>query len=91
MLDNYRIIQKYKGPAVQGNWEYWLTHPERDHNTYQVKYAEQLKQRRQLFRNKDNNAMLEYMTQHTDLIKEHDNPLFIMLTVLNQVIKVFAF
>ena len=70
MLDNYRIIQKYKGPAVQGNWEYWLTHPERDHNTYQVKYAEQLKQRRQLFRNKDNNAMLEYMTQHTDLIRD---------------------
>ena len=46
VLNMFQILEKYKGPAVRGNWEHWLTHPEHDiRGKYQEKYKEQLAQR----------------------------------------------
>ena len=40
VLNMFQILERYKGPAVRGNWEYWLMHPERDENNkYQGKYT----------------------------------------------------
>lgn len=54
------------GLAVQGNWEYWLTHPERDENNKdQGKYRAQLTQRRELLEKKENNALLKRLSRDT--------------------------
>lgn len=66
VLDMYRILEKYKGSAVRGNWEHWLTHPERDgRNKYQGKYIEQLRQRRELLGKKNNKALLDWLARDT--------------------------
>lgn len=69
VLDMFRVLEKYKGPAVRGNWEYWLTHPERDaYNKYQEKYREQLTQRRELLGKKNNKAILDRLSRDTVLV-----------------------
>lgn len=67
VLDSFQILEKYKGLMVQGNWEYWLTHPERDEeNKDQGKYRSQLAQRRELLKNKGKySSLLEQMVQNT--------------------------
>ena len=32
VLDSLQVLEKHMGLAVQGNWEFWLTHPEPDEN-----------------------------------------------------------
>lgn len=78
VLNIYRILEKYKGPAVRGNWEYWLTHPERDaRNKYQGKYAEQLAQRRELLSKKNNKGLLDRLARDTVRVyPETDTPEF---------------
>ena len=62
----FRVLDRYKGPSVQGNWEYWLTHPERDaNNKYQAKYREQLAQRRELLGKRNNSIWLERFARDT--------------------------
>ncbi len=54
--------------AVQGNWEYWLAHPERDHTAKdQGKYTQQLRQRRDLLAKGNNQRLLELLTRDTVL------------------------
>lgn len=65
----YQILGKYKSMAVRGNWEYWLTHPERDaRNKYQGKYADQLAQRRALLGKRNNKPLLDWASRNTVLV-----------------------
>ena len=51
---------------MQGNWEYWLTHPERDSvDKDQGKHTEQLVQRREILSAKGNRALLDRMIHET--------------------------
>ena len=60
VLNDLMVLMRYKGAAVQGNWEYWLSHPERDGaNKDQGKYAEQLSQRRKMLMQRKNRPLLE--------------------------------
>lgn len=60
ILDGLMTLMRYQGLSVRGNWEYWLTHPERDSiNKDQGKYTEQLTQRRKLLDQKKNRALLD--------------------------------
>lgn len=66
LLNSLQVLEKYMGLAVQGNWEYWLTHPERDENNKdQGKYRAQLTQRRELLEKKENNALLKRLSRDT--------------------------
>ena len=66
LLNSLQVLEKYIGLAVQGNWEYWLTHPERDENNKdQGKYRAQLTQRRELLGKKENNALLKRLSRDT--------------------------
>ena len=57
---------RYKWLAVQGNWEYWLDHPERDQkNKDQGKYMEQLSRRRELLSKKNNKPLLDRLQKNT--------------------------
>ena len=60
VLNDLMALLRYDGPAVSGNWEFWLSHPERD-SMYkdQGKYAEQLSQRRELLAQKKNKPLLD--------------------------------
>ena len=69
VMDELMILMRYKGPAVQGNWEYWLTHPERDRsNKDQGKYTEQLTQRRTLLEKKKYKPLLDRLSANTALV-----------------------
>ena len=64
VIDAFRNFEKYRGPVVCGNWEYWLTHPDSDaRNKYQWKYREQLAQRRELLGRKNNRALLDWLAR----------------------------
>ena len=66
VLDSLQVLEKHMGLAVQGNWEFWLTHPERDENNkYQEKYRSQLTQRRELLGKKENNTLLKRLSRDT--------------------------
>lgn len=66
VLDGYRILEKYQVLAVRGNWEHWLTHPERDARKQdQGKYMEQLAQRRELFGKRNNHILLDWLAKDT--------------------------
>ena len=68
VLDEFDVLRKYLSLAVQGNWEYWLTHPERDEgNKDQGKYRTQLVQRRELFENKNYKDLLDRLARNTVL------------------------
>ena len=69
----FQILEKYKGPAVRGNWEHWLTHPEHDiRGKYQDNYKEQLTQRRELLSKKNNKALLDWVARDTVRILPED-------------------
>lgn len=64
ILDGLMELMRYPGPAVQGNWEYWLSHPERDSsNKDQGKHSEQLNQRRALLAEKRNKPLLDRLCE----------------------------
>ncbi len=64
VIDELSLLLRYGGYAVRGNWEYWLSHPERDElNRDQGKYTGQLVQRRALLSRKNNSALLELLSQ----------------------------
>ena len=66
VLNSLQVLEKHMGLAVQGNWEFWLTHPERDENNkYQEKYRSQLTQRRELLGKKENNTLLKRLSRDT--------------------------
>lgn len=67
VLDSFQNLEKTAALMVQGNWEYWLTHPERDEeNKDQGKYRSQLAQRRELLGKRGSNkALLERIVQNT--------------------------
>ena len=68
ILDQLMVLMHYRGPAVQGNWEYWLSHPERDSiNKDQGKYTEQLTQRRELLAQKKNKPLLDRLSMNSVL------------------------
>ena len=59
--------------AVAGNWEYWLSHPERDRIAKdQGKYTEQLAERRELLSKKNNPALLERLAKHEVILWPED-------------------
>ena len=63
VIDAIRGFERYRGPVVCGNWEYWLTHPESDaHNS---KYREQLAQRRELLGRRSNRPLLDWIARDT--------------------------
>ena len=60
VLDELMTLMRYSGPSVQGNWEFWLSHPERDSsNKDQGKYAGLLAQRRELLSQKRYRPLLD--------------------------------
>ena len=69
ILDTLMIYLHKTTAAVQGNWEYWLAHPERDHTAKdQGKYTGQLEQRRELLAKGNNRRPLEQLTRDTVLL-----------------------
>lgn len=68
-LETLRILDRYACCAVAGNWEYWLTHPERDFTAKdQGKYSEQLAERRDLLLKKNNRALLDRLSGHEAML-----------------------
>lgn len=80
VLNAFQILEKYKGPAVRGNWEHWLIHPEHDaRSKYQGKYRDQLVQRRELLSQRDNRALLDWIARDTiRILPEIETPEFTM-------------
>ena len=78
VLDDLMSLMRYDGYAVQGNWEYWLSHPERDpNNKDQGKYSEQLIQRRELLAGYNGRPLLDRLTRDSVLIhSENGTPEF---------------
>ena len=75
VMDELLILMQYQGLAVQGNWEYWLSHPERDSsNKDQGKYAEQLSQRRKLLAQKKNKPLLDRLCGNAVYIYPETGP-----------------
>ena len=64
VLDDLLMLMDQKGPAVRGNWEFWLTHPERDsRNTDQGKYTAELAQRREILAENRGTELLDRMSR----------------------------
>lgn len=69
VLDDLLMLMRYSGPAVRGNWEYWLTHPERDKsNKDQGKYAAELSQRREMLTRKRGSELLERLNRENTVV-----------------------
>lgn len=77
VLDEFRILSQRIGLAVKGNWEHWLSHPQRD-RTYkdQGKYTEQLAQRRALLAKEKNKPLTEFLSWKLVRVSSEEEPEF---------------
>ncbi len=69
VLNDLLILMDYSGPVVRGNWEFWLTHPERDsRDSDQGKYVSELVQRREILTEKRGAKLLDRLNQEDVVI-----------------------